>query len=381
MVNRERMLQEFFELVRITSSTGAERELADVLKGRLTGLGFEVTEDDAGSKFGGNCGNIIAFLKGTVPNAPVLLLSAHMDSVEPCAGVEPKLNDGVITASGTTVLGADDKSGIVEIMEAVRVVKENALPHGDIQVVFTVAEENGANGAQNINMEFIKADFGYVLDCSGVPGRITVRTPGKNKIRVVVYGKAAHAGNAPERGINAIMIAGKALADLKDGRIDSETTSNVAYIKGGSVPNETNTVPDQVELTLEVRSRDKEKLTVLTENIVKTFERVAGTNGTRAEVIVNKAYEPYMLSEDNQMVAVAKQAAETIGLIPMLAGSGGGSDANTFNSRAGSVIATTLGTGMNKAHTKEEYIEEAHLYQAAEWIIAITQILAEKRVS
>src|SRR5690242_5347404 len=142
MIDRERIVAEFSELVRITCSSKAERQVAEVVKSKLSALGLEVFEDDVAGKIDGNCGNIFGYIKGS-SSAPVLLLSAHLDCVEPCAGIEPEIKDGVITSRGDTVLGADDKAGIVGILEALRVVKAADIPHGDIQVVFTVAEEGG----------------------------------------------------------------------------------------------------------------------------------------------------------------------------------------------------------------------------------------------
>lgn len=374
MINENRMLKEFFELVRIPCSNRAEREVADVLKSRLTALGLVVMEDDVGAKIGGNCGNVLAYLQGTISDAPVLLLSAHMDCVEPCLGIKPQVKDGgVITSDGTTILGADDKSGIVSIMEALRVIIETGMPHGDIQIVFTVAEENGGNGAKNMDRTLLKADYGYVLDSSGEPGRIIIKTPSKNKLHVVIHGRSAHAGVSPEEGVNAIIVAGKALAELKDGRIDQETTANVGCIKGGDV---TNIVPDRVEIICEIRSRNTEKAASQTKDMRETFERVAALNGARAEVTVNRLYDSYVLSEESELVTLACQAAESIGLTPKLEESGGGTDANFFN-RCG-ISTTALGTGMSKAHTKEEYIKIIHLYQAARWVIAIVKQAAER---
>ncbi len=372
MVNKERMLAEFFELVKITCSTRAEREVVDMVKARLDALGLEVREDDVGAKIGGNCGNVLALLKGTVPSAPVLMLSAHLDSVEPCAGIKPQLKDGVITSAGDTVLGADDKAGVASILEALRIVRENGIAHGDIQVVFTVAEEGGVNGSKNMDRSLLKADFGYVLDSGGAPGRIINAAPGQNSIKVVIRGKSAHAGVAPEEGINAIVVAGKAMAQLKQGRIDAETTANVGVIKGGQA---TNIVPDYVEIACEARSRNAAKLEAQTKHMVDIFEQVAAANGAKAEISVKKAYDPYVLTDDMPVVALAIQAAESIGLTPVLEATGGGSDANFFN--AFGVPSAVLAVGMSKVHTTAEFIKEADLYKTAELVVEIIKAAAE----
>lgn len=374
MINKKRILAEFFELVQINCSTRQEREIGDLLTKRLEELSCLVTEDDAAQKIGGSCGNIIANLKGNLPGTPAILLAAHMDCVEPCANVKPQINNGVITSDGTTILGADDKAGITAILEILRVIKEQNLAHGDIQIVFAVAEEGGVNGSKNIDQSLLKADFGYALDSSGRPGKIIVSAPGQNKIHVKIHGKAAHAGLAPEEGINAIVVAGKALAKVPQGRIDDETTCNAGVIKGGRA---TNIVPDLVEITLESRSRDQDKLDQLTASICKTFEDTATENGARAEIKVVKAYGPYRLAEDSQVVTVAANAAKKLGLEVNITGTGGGSDANFYNNYG--IPCSVLGVGMQKAHTTDEFILEEDLYTTAALVLQIVKDTAHIR--
>ncbi|MGI6093261.1 MAG: M20/M25/M40 family metallo-hydrolase [Veillonellaceae bacterium] len=372
MINRKRMLDEFFELVQITCTSGKEREVADLVKQRLEDLGLEVTEDKAGEKIGGNTGNILGYLKGTAAGAPVIMLSAHLDSVEPCSGVKPQLKDGVITSAGDTILGSDDKAGVASILEALRIVTEKQIPHGDVQVVFTVQEESGLCGSKNIDREWIKADFAYALDSSGEPGKIIIKAPGENTIKVTVKGKTAHAGIAPEEGINAIVVAGKALAQLKQGRLDEETTANVGIIKGGQA---TNVVPDRVEIVCEARSHNMDKLQKVTQDMKATFERVAQENGAKAEVEIIEDFVAYALKEDSQPVALAVKAAASINLKPQLEATGGGSDANVFNSFG--IPTAVMGMGMSKVHTTEEYIKEEELYQGAELAVALIKAAAE----
>lgn len=376
MIDKERVLQEFIELVAIPSSGRAERQTADALKRKLTEIGLAVEEDATGAKIGGNAGNLIARLPGTVAGAPCIMLSAHMDSVEPCSGIRPQRKDGVITSAGDTILGADCKSGIVPVLEALRVIQAEKMPHGEILVVFSVAEEGGLNGAKNIDPAKIRADFGYALDGSGVPGVITTMAPGQNHLQLIVHGKTAHAGLEPEAGVNAIVLAGKALAEMPQGRIDFETTCNVGLIKGGVA---TNIVPDRVEITVEARSRNQDKLTSLTEEIVAAFSATVEKNGGQVECQVTKKYDPYVLAEDSLVIRSAVQAAKAAGLSPVLEGSGGGSDANFFN-RYG-VPNAVLGTGMSKVHTKEEFIREEHLFQTTEWVLQLIKQTAHLKTT
>lgn len=372
MINRERLLAEFLELIKINSPTRSEREVAETLKSRLENIGMEVTEDDAGQEFGGNCGNVFAYLKGNRPKAPVILLSAHMDTVDPCLNIEPLVHDGIITSVGPTILGADDKSGIAPILEALRTIKEQNIPHGDVQVIFSVAEEGGLNGAKNLDKTLLKADLGFVLDCVGGPGEIVLAAPGQDRLNVTIKGRAAHAGFAPEEGVSSIVVAAKAISSMPTGRIDDETTANIGTIRGGRA---TNIVADKVEIACEARSRDLLKLEHQTNQMCKVFQHCAEEMGAVAEIEVIRLYEPFRLTEESQVVVIASQAARSAGLKVVTGVTGGGSDANYYN-RYG-IPCAVLGTGMQKPHTTEEWIEEEDLYRTADLLIEIVKLAAK----
>lgn len=371
MISRERILTEFFELVRTDSPTKNERFIANMLKNRLQNLGMTVTEDNVGQVIGGNCGNVLAYLKGTLPMAPIVLFSAHMDTVQPCLNIEPVLNDGLITSAGPTILGADDKSGIVPILEALRTIQEQAIPHGDIQVIFSVAEEGGLNGSKNIEKKQLKADLGFVLDSGGKPGEIILEAPGQDRINITINGKAAHAGVEPENGISAIVVAAKAISRLQTGRIDEETTSNVGTIQGGRA---TNIVADRVEVTCETRSRNLGKLERLTAQMCNAFKHCAEEVGAISEIEVLRLYDPLIIAAESKIAALTVQAVKSAGLTVEFGVTGGGSDANNFN-RYG-VPCVVLGTGMQKYHTTDESIEEEDLYRSAKLVLEIIKAVA-----
>jgi tripeptide aminopeptidase len=373
MMNNDRMLKEFFKLVKMTCSSGKEREAADYVTEQLKKLGFSVVEDvEAGKKFGGNTGNIVANLSGTVVGAPTIMLSAHLDSVEPCSDIEPVLEEGIIRSKGETVLGSDDKAGVTAILETLRTIQEEKLPHGPIQAVFTVGEESGLHGSHYIDRSLLTADYGYALDSGGPVGEICVLAPGQDQIDVVIHGKKAHAGMAPEEGINAIVVAGKALSVVKQGRLDFETTANIGIIAGGIA---TNIVPDKVELKCEARSRNLDKLAAQVAHMKTTFENVATAEGATANVTVTRAYGPFVLDESTPVVQNAVKAAQALSLEPKIVGTGGGSDANYFNSYG--VPCAVLGVGMSKVHTTEEFIKESDLYLSAQYVLALLQKAAE----
>ena len=374
MLNNVRLLEDFFSLVRIRSPARDERAIADMLSVRMKAMGFEVHEDDVGSKIGGNAGNLIGYMAGSVAGAPRLLLSVHMDTVEPCDGIKPRLKDGLITSDGTTILGADCKAGMAAIFEALRAVQETGQQHGDIQLVITVAEEGGVNGSKHLDPGRLRADVGYVLDVDGPPGEIVVQAPGKDRIDVVIHGKKAHAGIAPELGVNAVALAARALARLPMGRLDAETTINVGNINGGGA---TNVVPDRVAFAIETRSQNRTKLDFLTAQTCQTITEEAIRGGGRAEISAKRDYEPYGLADDAPQVLLARRAMESIGLVPQCKPTGGGSDANFFNSYG--VPTAVLGTGMSKVHTVDECIREQDLYKLAEVALAIIRTAAAGR--
>lgn len=367
-VNEKRILEEFFSLVKIRCSTLQEREIADCLTEKLKAMGATVTEDNAGEILGGTAGNLVANFKGSVENAPCLMLTSHMDCVEPCENVKPILENGVIHSDGTTILGGDDKSGVVGILEAIRVLQENNVPYGDLQVVFNVAEEGGVNGSRVMDQSLLHADFGYALDTHGAPGAMNFKAPGKNQFVIKIEGLAAHAGIAPENGKNAIMAAAHLLKDAPNGRIDEETTCNCGKISGGTAAN---VVPDYCEIRYEARSRDKKKLDDLTEKIVKHFEGVEPVTGCNVTVEIKKDYDPYELDKNAPVLQTAIKAAESLQLPVELHEAGGGSDANHFNEFG--IPTAVLACGERDAHTKKESILEKDLYNTARLVLAIIQ--------
>ncbi|MEG6522607.1 M20/M25/M40 family metallo-hydrolase [Desulfotomaculum sp. 1211_IL3151] len=374
MVNTDRVINEFLELVQVDSESGAERQLADLLKARLTDLGLEVREDNAGSyiEVGQTTGNIIGTLPANGGKGPLLLLSAHMDTVKPGKGVQPRRENGRIIASGDTILGSDDKAGIVAILEALRVVKENQLRHGGIEVVFTIAEEMGLVGAKGLDYDLIQSKLGFVLDSGGAPGEIIVKAPTQYSFKATVKGKAAHAGIAPEQGINAIVVASSAITKLKLGRIDNETTANIGSISGGLA---TNIVPEKVTIEGEARSINPVKAKDQIEHMKEEFAKAAAHYEAHVDIEVIKQYDHIDLAADSLPVRIALKAAENADIKPHLGQTGGGSDANVFNGRG--IACANLGIGMSKVHTTEEFITEEHLVQNANYVVEIIKTAQE----
>ena len=370
MINKQRLIDEFLELVQIDSPTSKEGKIAQVLVKKLEEIGCEVIIDDAGEKTGAETGNIIATLKGNREGKKILF-SSHMDTVSPSIGVKPIIDEanGIIKSDGTTVLGSDDKAGIAAILEALRNIKENNINHADIQVVFSIWEEGGLYGAKNLDYSKIDAEYAFVLDSGGSPGEIIVKAPAQDAIKVKITGKSAHAGLQPEKGISAIMVASRAIENMKLLRIDEETTANIGIVKGGVA---TNIVMQDLEIAAEARSLSEEKLDAQTKHMVETFENTAKEFGAEIEINVNRAYGPFNIDENDEIVKLVKKAFANMNIEGKTTSTGGGSDTNILNKNG--IKAVNLGIGMKNAHTLEEYIAIEDLVNSA---VMVWEIIKE----
>jgi tripeptide aminopeptidase len=366
-INQQRLVDEFLELVQIDSAPKNERLIADALLAKLRSLGLTVTEDDSGAKIGGNAGNILGVLEGEKA-APPLLFCAHMDRVHPGFGIQPQLKGGLITSDGTTILAADDVAGIVAILEAVRIMKEQELPHGRIEILFTVAEEGGLFGAKSLDASTLQAKAGFFLDSSGPVGSIVVQAPAQKGLQATIHGKAAHAGLAPEEGISAILVAAHAITRMQLGRIDSETTANIGVIQGGAA---TNIIPDRVELKGEARSLDNSKLDQQMDHMVDMINTTCAEHQIKADIQVSHSYSAFNLSQDDYPVKLAVEAARALGLAPRLESTGGGSDANIINGYG--IPSVVLGMGYSDVHTTKESIPVEQLAAAAKYVLSIIE--------
>ncbi len=375
MINRKRLAETFKFLVQIDSVSKEEGVIANEIKTLLESMGAETFVDNAGEKIGGNSGNLIAKFKGNT-QAPPLLLNAHMDTVEPGRGVTAVLENGTFTSDGTTILGADDKSAIAILLETLNILKENDLQYGPLELVFTVCEEIGLQGAKHLDLSTVTATYGFALDATDTEGIVT-RAPSANHFEFTIHGKDAHAGAAPEKGINAISLASKAIAKLELGRIDQETTCNIGIIEGGIA---TNIVPNLVKVKGEVRSHDEEKLTKITNEIVSSFEDVvenyqrenSGDELPRVEFNIKKDFPRTHIPDDHPVVNLASRAAENLGRKMKTKTTGGGADANIFFEKG--IFTGVLGTGMRDMHTVRESVKLDDMVRTAELLLEIIRL-------
>jgi tripeptide aminopeptidase len=380
MINQERIKNLLLELVQIDSHSRKERDVAERIKKYCEEMGAAVEIDDAGEKVGGNSGNVIARFPGTIAGAETIMMSAHMDTVVPGEGVKPIVEGDIIRTDGTTVLGGDDKSGCAVIIETIRSLQEQNIPHTPIEAVFSICEEVGLLGAKNVDVSKLKSKFGIVFD-SDDPGFLFTKGPSANHMEYRVHGLESHAGVAPEDGISAIKIAAEAIAVMKLGRIDEETTANIGEIHGGMA---TNIIPNLVVLKGEARSHSEEKLNAQTEHMTKCLQDAAAkyevtvegkTTKASVEAHVQREYSSMDVADSSHVVQLVLQAAARMGLNVKTMASGGGCDANVFNRRG--IECANLGTGMRAIHTVKEWLDVKDMYAAAEMTVEILKLNGE----
>ncbi|WP_077326847.1 M20/M25/M40 family metallo-hydrolase [Virgibacillus siamensis] len=372
VINKDRLIDEFFELVQIDSETKHETKIAEVLTKKFIDLGLEVTEDNSKDTTGHGAGNLICTLKGTKQDADPIYFTSHMDTVVPGNGIKPSIDDGYIVSDGTTILGADDKAGLAAIFETIRTLKENNIEHGDIQFVITVGEESGLVGAKALDGSLLNAKYGYAIDSNGTVGDIIVAAPTQAKLFATVKGRTAHAGVAPEKGVSAITLTAKAIAKMPLGRIDEDTTANIGRFEGGK---QTNIVCDHVEVLAEARSLIPDKMEEQVAKMKDAFETTAQELGGSADVEVTVMYPGFKQQDGDEVVEVAKRAAKKIGRESKLLKSGGGSDANVI---AGLGIPTVnLAVGYEEIHTTNERIPVDELVKITEMVTAIVEEAAK----
>ena len=349
MIDRDRLVKTFCELVQIDSPSGEEEALASHLTQRLEGLGLTVTRDDYG--------NLIAGDGGQDP----LLLSAHMDTVEPGRGVKPTVDGDRIVSDGTTILGGDCKAGVAAILEVLESISEDSTSHAAIEVAFTREEEIGLVGARNLDFSKITAREAIVFDGEGPPSQITSASPTYIGFNLEVTGRSAHAGVEPEKGLSAIRIASEIVTRLPQGRLDDETTFNIGVIEGGTVRN---AVPETALVQGEFRSRDLEtldgiqlQLTEAVDEVRRLFPEAVIDQHLRTE------FETYTISEDDPAARRVMAALRGLGLEPALHPSGGGTDGNVF--RRHGINSVVVGMADHNMHTVREYVTIPDLVDAA----------------
>jgi tripeptide aminopeptidase len=345
----------FLELAAIPSPPGEERAAADRVIAELRDIGLEVDEDDTGPEIGSTMGSLYARLEPTAEGTPIFLC-AHLDTVPPEGPIEPVVEDGAVRNAAGTILGADNKAAVASMVEAARRTLDGGRPHAGLELVFTAKEEVGLRGAGAFDHTRLHAELGYVYDQAAPIGEIVVGAPWAATLEVAFHGRSAHAGMYPEEGRSAIAAAARAIADLRVGRIDEETSANVGTIEGGTARN---IIPEHCTLQAEARSHDERKLADVVREMEEAFAFAAALEECEVETRIDRGYRGYRFRKDEPVVALAAQALERCGFTPSYARTGGGADANVFNERGTPCVV--LANGMAEIHTPGEHIAVADI--------------------
>jgi tripeptide aminopeptidase len=367
------VLATFLELAALPSPPGDERAVANRVLDYLGALGLEADEDEAGAKVGSNAGNIYCRLDPQGDGGEPLFFCAHLDTVLPEGPIEPVVGeDEVVRNTAGTILGADDKSAVATMLEATARLVEEGRPHPGVELLFTPKEEVGLLGAAAFDESRLAARLGYVYDHAGPIGEIIVGAPYQQKLDVRFRGRAAHAGMYPEDGRSAIAAAARAIADLRLGRLDEETSANVGRIEGGTARN---IVPQRCGFAAEARSHDERKLADLIREMVDTVTFAASLEECEVECEISAVSPGYRFRRDDAPVRIAAEALVRAGLEPSYVRSGGGADANVFNERG--LQCVNLANGMTDIHTPDERIAVADLELMVDVTLALVDAAAD----
>jgi tripeptide aminopeptidase len=361
----------FTELAALPSPPGEERAVADAVASYLRALALDVEEDEAGAAVGSTIGNLLCRVEphGNNGAGVPLFLCAHLDTVPPEGPIEPVVVEDVVRNAGGTILGADNKAAVAVMLEAVRRIVAEGRPHAGIELLFTPKEEVGLLGAGAFDHTRLRASVGYVFDQAAPIGEVVLGAPTAAALLARFHGRAAHAGMYPEEGRSAIAAAARAIADLRLGRLDEETTANVGRIEGGTARN---IVPEWCTVTAEARSHDDRKLSDVVQEMLDAFAFAASVEECEVETAVETSYRGYRFRRDDEAVSLAAEALSRAGYQPSFALSGGGADANVFNERG--LACVNLANGMAQIHTPDEHIAVADLEGMVEVTLALIDI-------
>lgn len=357
-INKKRLLSTFTSLIEINSPSFHEKKIGNFLAQKLSRAGCHVLFQDYGQSF-----NLIALKKGKKV-VPPLMLSAHMDTIEPTDGIEFRVEKDRVSSTGNTVLGADDKSALAQILEAVTVLNENNIEHGDIEIVFSSAEEKGLHGARNLDFAKIVSKHALVLDAGGSVGSIIIGAPTHLRYTMTVTGRSAHAGIEPEKGISSIKVAAEIISKAPDGRIDNETTANMGIIEGGTA---TNVVPKETVIRGELRSHNRKTLEATKKAIFETARKIAAKRKARITISNDLEYTAFRIGKTEPFLLFLDKVFHDCGINPQHVRTGGGSDANIYHQRG--IVAINISNGMQKVHSQEEFILLEDLYLGAEIVL------------
>ncbi|MDQ6836288.1 MAG: M20/M25/M40 family metallo-hydrolase [Actinomycetota bacterium] len=361
---RARLHDTFAALCRIESPSGRERACADWVTAELETMGLSVREDDSAAATGSEAGNLLARIPGR--GSASVLFCAHLDTVPPVAPIDPVINDGYWENSNPGILGADNKSAVAVALElARRCSSASEPPPVGLELLFTVCEEVSLRGSRAFDVSSLQSSFGYVFDHATPIGDVVIASPTHYRIVADFRGAAAHAGVRPEAGRSAVLAAARAIAALRLGRLDSETTANVGLIDGGTA---INVVPERCRVEAEVRSLDEARAATVTTETIDQLEDAANAGECDLDLTVERMFRGYRTKPRAPQLLAAERALRACGYEPRPIDSGGASDANSF--QAAGFDCTNLADGTERNHEPGERISAQALESLLE--VAIT---------
>jgi tripeptide aminopeptidase len=371
---RARLHDTFAALCRIESPSGHERACADWVTAELLGMGLEVSEDASAAAVGSDAGNLLAHVSGA--SEASVLICAHLDTVPPVARIEPELVDGYWQNANEGILGADNKSAVAVAIElARRLTTAGAPPPVGVELLFTVCEEVSLRGSREFDVRKLRSSFGYVFDHATPIGEVVMASPSHYRIVAEFRGRAAHAGVRPETGRSAIAAAAGAIAAMRLGRLDDETTANIGTIEGGTA---INVVPERCRIEGEVRSLDEERAAAVTTETIDYLQDAANAAECDLDLNVERMFRGFRTKPRAPQVLVAERALRACGYEPKPINSGGASDANSFE--AAGFACTNLADGTERNHEPGERISAAALEGLLEVAIALVDEAAVELV-
>ncbi|HEY7951192.1 MAG TPA: M20/M25/M40 family metallo-hydrolase [Solirubrobacterales bacterium] len=349
----DRLHETFVRLCEIRSPTGEEREVADTIAAELRALGLEVSEDDAAGPAEAGAGNILARLPGA--SEEWVMFCAHVDTVPHKGQIEVVESEGVFRSVGDTILGADNKAAVAVFIELVARHVTEPPPVG-IELVLTVAEEQGLRGAKAFDVSALRSNRGFVLDHASAIGEVIVISPTQQRVLADFHGVEAHAGIRPEDGSNAIAAAAAAISRMKLGRLDEETTANVGVISGGTSGN---VVPGHCAIVAEARSLDSGRAAEVAGSLSDACAWGASEHGCDADVRIEELFRGYRIPPSSPALALAEAGLRSAGFDPERTATGGGSDANALIVDGFDCVLLANGTEAN--HTSDEAVSARNL--------------------
>jgi tripeptide aminopeptidase len=363
---RARLHDTFAALCAIASPSRSERKCADRVAADLRSMGLEVSEDASAPQTGSDAGNLLARIAGSSPHS--ILICAHLDTVPPVAPIEPVLVDGYWCNANDAILGADNKSAVAVAIELARRFTSSPKPPPiGLELLFTVCEEVSLRGSREFDVTQLQSAFGYVFDHATPIGEIVLASPTHYRIVAEFRGRAAHAGVRPEIGASAIAGAAAAIAAMRLGRLDPETTANVGLIEGGTA---INVVPERCRVEAEVRSLDDARAAAIATETVDHMHDGANAAECDVDLEVEQMFRGYRTKPSAKQVLVAERALRRCGYEPKAIDSGGASDANSF--QVDGYQCTNLADGTERNHEPGERISAQALEDLLE--IAITLV-------